>query len=49
MGYCERKVREDWKNYREALKTGHQVNYWRDIVRFDVSELRLARRAYNEF
>ena len=46
---CELKVREDWRKYRDALKSGLLVDFWRRAVRADISDLRKARKVLKEF
>ena len=47
--HCQIKVREDWKRYRNALKSGLLVGFWRRVVRSDISDLRQARKVLKEF
>ena len=47
--YCQLKVRDDWKRYRAALKSGLLVGFWRRVVRSDISGLRQARKVLKEF
>ena len=47
--YCQHKVRDDWKTYREALKSGILVGFWRRMLRSDISYLRKARKVLKEF
>ena len=46
---CELKVREDWRKYRAALKSGFLVGFWRRALRSDISDLRQARKVLKEF
>ena len=47
--YCQLKVRDDWKRYRNALESGLLVGFWRNALRSDISNLRHARRVLKEF
>ena len=47
--HCYFKVREDWRKYRNALESGVLVDFWRSIVRSDISDLRKARKVLKEF
>ena len=47
--HCELKVREDWRKYRTALKSGLLVAFWRRVVRSEISDLRHARKVLKEF
>ena len=47
--HCELKVREDWRKYRDALKSGFLVGFWREALRSDISDLRQARKVLKEF
>ena len=47
--HCDLKLREDWRKYRNALESGLPVDFWRSIVRSDISDLRQARKVLKEF
>ena len=47
--YCQFKVRDDWKRYRNALKSGLLVGFWRRMLKLDISDLRKARKVLKEF
>ena len=47
--HCDLKLREDWRKYRKALERGLPVDFWRSIVRSDISNLRQARKVLKEF
>ena len=47
--HCQLKVRDDWKRYRNALKSGLLVGFWRRVVRSDISDLRQARKVLKGF
>ena len=47
--HCQLKVRDDWKRYRNALKSGLLVGFWRRVLRSDISDLRQARKVLKEF
>ena len=42
-------LRDDWKRYRNALKSGLLVGFWRRVLRSDISYLRKARKVLKEF
>ena len=46
---CELKMSEDWEKYRRALKSKMYVDFWRKMVRSDISRLRHARKVLKEF
>ena len=47
--HCDLKLREDLRKYRDALKSGFLVGFWRNVVRSDISDLRQARKVLKEF
>lgn len=47
--HCQLKVRDDWRLYRAALKSGRLVSFWRLVLRSDISDLRHARKVLKEF
>ena len=48
-GYCQLKLRDDWERYRDALKSGLLVGFWRRVLRSDILNLRKARKVLKEF
>lgn len=49
MVYCECRVRNSWREYRNALKADWLVDSYRKIVRSGVADLRMARRVFKEY
>ena len=47
--HCQLKVRDDWKRYRNDLKSGLLDGFWRRVLRSDISDLRQARKVLKEF